>query len=510
MSNQINNRLLEGKSNLSHIVCIEPYNDKAEVFIEKNGEVTSQWVPNRYWILSSTPKGPDWVELKGKQHYKWGKQFTSFDSYIRYRIGHKNDDIYNIFDVKESLMVKDGFTYYKGMQANEVSILSIDIETTSLKYKQGDKVLLISNTFRKNGKIERKLFAYDEYDTQAEMVDAWCQYIQECNPSIICGHNFYSFDLPYLAKVAEDTGTSLALGRDGSDIKFNDYESKVRKDGSQSYSYHKVKCYGRELIDTFFLALKYDIQRKYESYGLKNIIKQEGLVVEGRVYYDASTIKDNYHIPEEWDKIKAYCQYDSDEALMLFDLMSPALFYATQITPRPFQLMLESATGAQINSIMVRSYLQDGFSIPKSDEEIKYEGAISIGVPAIYKNVLSFDVASLYPSIMLQYKVENREKDPEGNLLKILEILTEERLRNKKLANETGDKYWKDLEQSRKVFINSMYGQYGAGGLNFNYPSGAAFITMKGREILDTAIQFMTGKNYEYWRNLNKEDNSDV
>jgi hypothetical protein len=54
-----------------------------------------------------------------------------------------------------------------------------------------------------------------------------------------------------------------------------------------------------------FLSIRYDtFAKKYNSYGLKNIIKQENLERIDRVAYDASQIRFNYKNPVEWVKIK--------------------------------------------------------------------------------------------------------------------------------------------------------------------------------------------------------------
>jgi DNA polymerase, archaea type len=388
------------------------------------------------------------------------------------------------------------------MKPQDVSILAFDIETTSLNFTKDDKVLIIANTFRKNGIVSRKLFSYSDYGSQKEMLEDWCKYVQEINPSILCGHNIVSFDLPYLEAAARFHGTSLNLGRNASDIKFARFASQFRKDGSQSYEYKRISCYGREIIDTWFLAIKYDIGRKYESYGLKSIIKQENMVVPGRVYYDADTIRFNYTNPEEWEKIKNYATYDGDEALMLFDLMIPPFFYLTQSVPKPFSEIICGATGSQINAVMVRSYLQEGHSIPKASETYPYEGAISFGYPGIYKNCLKIDVKSEYPSCILQYKIYDKNKDPEGNFLKILTTYYRERLENKAEFERTGDTYYRDLSEMRKIFCNSCYGFLGAPGLNFNSPKCAELITQKGREIIQLAHKWASGKEYKNESNL--------
>jgi DNA polymerase elongation subunit (family B) len=246
-----------------------------------------------------------------------------------------------------------------------------------------------------------------------------------------------------------------------------------------------------------FLAYRYDIvEKKYESYGLKPIIKKENLETPGRTFYDASTIKTNIFIPEERKKIIDYAKDDADDSLKLLDLMAPPFFYMAWSIPKSFQAITESAPGSQINTMLVRSYLQQGHSIPKASEVVPFEGAISDGYAGIYKNCIKWDVASLYPSIMIEHSVGLGAKDPSSNFQTLVHYFTSERLKNKKLAKTTGEKYYDDLQAAQKILINSFYGFLSTNGLQFNSPEGAAFVTAQGREYLKKAVLYCTGKEY--------------
>lgn len=494
----MNNEILYGKGIQEKVVSIEIQDGSAELFIQdENGNVTSQFVPNKFWLLTNNPL-QNFTKLKGDLFYNYGRQFKTREEFLKTRNYLKNHETFCVFDPKESFQILKGETLYKGLKPQEVTILSFDIETTGAKLNDSSKLLLISNTLRKNGSIIKKLFSYDDFNDEGEMIEAWCKWVCEVDPSIITGYYINFFDFDYIKFIADKFNVQLKLGRNGSNLSVSHYESKFRKDGSQFYHYHKKHIYGREIIDGYFLALKYDIARKYENYKLKYIINFEGLEKKGRTFYDAAKIKDNYKDPFEWDLIKEYAKDDSDDALAIFDLMASSQFYWTQIVPMSFQAVTERATGSQINSIMNRSYLQNGHSLPKADEiKEKFEGAISYGNPGIYSNCLKWDVSSLYPSIILQYAICNKEKDPEQNFLKLVKTLTEERLKNKKLAKETGERYYKDMSESQKIGINSAYGFLGASGLNFNYLRGASEITSYGREILKGAIKWATGKEFE-------------
>lgn len=505
----MNDPLIFGKNNLLNVVSIETSDGHVEVFTEKKGpngqrQVSSQFIENKYWILSNE-KHNGFVRLKGDLHYKFGKQFKTkyeFNS-NKGKLKHKHD-IYTINDLREQSLVNKGITYYKDMLPKDISVLSFDIETTGLKHNQDSKLILIANTLRINGVVTRKMFCYDQYEDEGKMIEHWVNWVRKVDPSILCGHNVISYDFPYIKYIADKFGVSLDLGRDRSRLEFYPYVSNFRVDGNRDQEYTNIRCYGREIVDTMFLAIRYDqASKKYESYGLKNIIAQEGLEKENRQFYDAATIKDNYTNPKEWEKIKKYAEFDGDDALALFDLQCPAYFYMAQSVPKPFQQMILSAFGSQLNSVLVRSYLQNGHSIPKSDEIMPFQGAISYGKPGIHKNVMKVDVSSLYPSIILQYDIFDSKKDPEANFLKLAQYFTTERLKNKKLAQETDKQYYKDLEQAQKIFINSLYGLLGA-KVNFNNMSLASKVTEHGREILQKAIEWASGKQL-VWSEENKE-----
>lgn len=493
----MNNELIYGKANIPNIVSAEVNSDKVILFIEEAGKITEKEINHKFWMLCNEKLSLDWIELKGNQHYKYGKQY---DRYFKLRADkekYKDKDLFLVNNAVESAMIKDGFCYYQGLKPNEVSILCFDIETNGITQDNKSRVLLIANTLRVNGVVTRRLFSYDDYNNDGEMIADWCNWVREVNPSIMCGHNIYGFDFPYLKHTAGLYDFDLDLGRNGSKAKFSTYESQFRVDGSRGLAYNKVSVYGREIVDTMFLAYKYDIGRSYQSYGLKYIIDYEGLQKADRVFYDAGTIKDNYENAEEWEKIKQYAEDDGDDALSLFDLMVPPFFYMGQMIPKPFQLIIESASGSQLNTLMMRSYLQERHSLPKADVAEEFEGAISFGNPGIFKNAVSLDISSLYPSLMLQYEIYSKEKDPNKNMLQLLNFLRTERLKNKKLAKETGETKYKHLDGSFKILINSLYGFLGGSGLNYNYVQGAADVTRLGRETLLKSIEWAKDKGFE-------------
>ena len=494
-------KLIYGKDQTENIVSVEIKDNQLIKFIEVNGVVTTVVEPYKFWLITENLLNKNkQYKLAGEQPLKW---MTEYEDYNDWKKAKGNlwgrEEYYCVNNLKEQAMIRHGITYFKGMEPKQVSILSFDIETAGLSHNKDSKVYCITNTIRKNNKVVQKDFFLEDYnEDDGEMIKTWCSWVREENPSILLGHNIISFDLLYLDFRSK---SGLSLGRDGSIMTVGKKPRQFRKDGSQSYEYYEPSIFGREVVDTFFLSLQYDIGRKYDSYGLKSIIKAEGLEKPDRTFIDASKIKyyyDNRHIDVDmWNNVKKYASEDSQDSLKLFDMMIPAKFYFTQNVSKSFQEMGFSATGSQINVIMTRSYVQEEHSVAKADEVVPFQGAHSLGIPGVYRNCVRWDAASLYPSIMRQLKLYHSIKDPNANFFKITEYFALERLKNKQLAKETKLQYYKDLEQSQKVAANSLYGFLSATGLNYNYPEGAAAITRRGRELLEKMVFWASGKTVE-------------
>jgi DNA polymerase elongation subunit (family B) len=506
MEKNIDIPLIYGKSDIKNIVSLESNDHFIELFIqEENDEVISKKVPNKFWILCDENLG-QMRRLNGESHYKWGKQFDTKEDLYKFKNRYYNKDLFLIYDSKESSMVLKGLTYFKGLKPKDISILSFDLETTGLNHNDDSKVLLISNTFRDKNGITKRLFSYDQFENEAKMLENWCSWVRLMDPSILTGHNINGYDLRYLQYIASRNEMELNLGRDESALKIKTKESKKRVDGSRDINYFKSHIYGREIIDTMFLAINHDAHtKKYVSYGLKQIIKQEGLEKSNRTFYDASKIRENYKDPIEWAKIKEYCKDDSDDALALFDLTCASQFYLANSIPKSFQALTESATGSQLNSFLLRSYIQNAHSVPKASELEYVQGGKSFAIPGIYSNVIKVDLKSAYPSQILRFKLFDPEKDPEGNFYRMVHHFTYERFDLKQKFKETKDPYYYAREQAGKIVINSAYGLMATPGLNFNCVRIAKKITEETRKMIDFGLKWASGLEPEYFDQYIKE-----
>ena len=497
----VSDKIVHGKSGLKGIVGLEVNGPTVEIFVQdKDGKVTSIENSHRYWILSDTPFKGKCKRLDGNLHYKFGYQTPDREQFESLRQKLKwSQDIYSIYNSEEAAMCKDGYTYYQGLQPKDLSVLSFDIETTGLDGNAPDaKIVLISVTLRDKFGQKNELYCYDDFKSEGEMLEYFCAQVRRFNPSLIIGHNILSFDFPYLQARAKVNKVELLLGRNNSPIKFNSYKSKFRIDGTRTQEYHGVTIYGREIVDTYFLAVSFDVSKSIETYALKPMIKQLGLEKEGRQYYDAGSIRENYKIPAEWEKIKQYAMDDAEDPIKLWNMMGSLYFHLAPNIPKPFSEILLTASGSKINSMLVRAYLQDGHSIPRADLMEKFDGALSWANPGIYSNCFKIDLEALYPSIMLEYEVYDIDKDPKAYLLQLVKIFREKRLEYKRLAAETGDHLWQEMDTTAKSVLNSFYGFLGASGLQFNSLECAAFITEKAREILRFTVKWASGQDLKF------------
>lgn len=486
---------LFGKDKRKRITNADVKNDELHLFY---ADGTTELLPCIYWVLAEKNLDGKFEKLDGDCEYKYVKSFTKEEDLKSFK-KRFYQSLYSIADLTEQQLCYYGITVHKDLAFDELRVLSFDIESTGTQHDKNAQILIISNTYWDGTTLTRDVFILEDYENVGEMLKDWCDAVAEYNPSVITGHNIIGFDLPYINFIAKRAKVNLSLGRDRSVMTINSRSSNYRVDGSQVWEFKNIKIFGREVVDGMFLAVKYDIGRNFPSWGLKPIIEHLGLVAEGRQFYDASMIGKNWNIPEERAKIIEYCKFDGDDSLALYRLMGASLFYAARSIPKSFQTIVNTATGGWLNSIMVRAYIQNDHSIPKANDYSPVTGGISFGVPGIHKNVWKIDIASLYPSIMRNYKINDPKKDPNNVFFKLVDFNTKARLEYKKKGNETGDKYYKDLDASSKVFINSAYGLLGTGKVNYNNFQNADFITSVGRRILSLTMIWATGGDVNYW-----------
>jgi DNA polymerase elongation subunit (family B) len=131
--------------------------------------------------------------------------------------------------------------------------------------------------------------------------------------------------------------------------------------------------------------------------------------------------------------------------------------------------------------------------VPVPPEVAPFDGGFTRSYQeGVFKHVLHFDVASLYPSLLLAIG-RNPRNDALGVFIPLLKSLREYRLKFKLLAKTAPTPDERAEAQARqtsfKILINSFYGYLGFSGARFGDGELAAEVTRRGRELLQALIE---------------------
>jgi DNA polymerase elongation subunit (family B) len=190
-----------------------------------------------------------------------------------------------------------------------LKIAAYDIECTSesgnFPVPEKDPVIQIGITIRWSNNmmlnVARRVFVlgtvapsddktveFKGYPTEADMIEAFQEYVQEVNPDVICGYNTYGFDDKFLATRAKVNGMKLNLAR-GS-IYGDILQKKMFELASGKYEVEYLKTPGRLTID---LLLNMRREHTLDSYKLDNVasvfLRDKVLKFEGNEVYTKST-----------------------------------------------------------------------------------------------------------------------------------------------------------------------------------------------------------------------------
>jgi DNA polymerase elongation subunit (family B) len=481
--------VLFGSDATQGIVSIEVGESAATIYVRDGDRVTETREAFAPWLLVSreedVPEGATVTQLEG-DGYRFVVSFSSWMSFTHTRsaMRSKEIDLFAYPFPEKQFMVTTGKTLFKGLTFDDVYRMQIDLETADLSAEQESaRILLIAVS-------DNRGFETILEGPEPDIIRALVALVQERNPDVIEGHNFFGFDLPYLSTRAARHGIPLALGRDGSDLTFG--TERNCPVGGYSRPFTPARIQGRHIIDTLLAVQRFDVVKgRLERYGLKECARVFGLSEPERVLIPGDEIGEFFKLNP--DLVKTYALHDVRETRSLAALICPAEFYLTQMTPDNYQNVATTGTGEKINALMVREYLRRGHAIPKPEKVRAVAGGYTeIRRTGLIQNVVKCDVESLYPSLMLSRSIK-----PKADVLNIflpaLNELTGRRIDAKlksKYAPEAERPYWDGLQSSFKILINSFYGYLGA-PFNFNDPDAAERVTTSGQAIVKKIAQLI-------------------
>jgi len=405
-------------------------------------------------------------------------------------------------DLAHQYLLSTGTTLFKGLEFGRVRSLSLDIETLcaegyefSNPDRPEDRIISIALKDSHGDEIVLR----GDILSEPELLRALNEAVHRCDPDVIIGHNIFRFDLDYIGRRAQMHGIRLDWGRNGTapHITPNSRWSLAEK----VIDYPRWDVYGRHIIDTYFLVQLYDIGlRSLESHGLKQVARHFGIASAERVYVDGNRISETFRTDPE--QLFQYNLDDVRETQALFRLLAYPWFLQTRIFPYSFQNCPLRGNATRINALFLREYLHRGHAIPaRTSESIPFEGGYTeLAREGVCGPIVHCDVASLYPSLMLSYRL-GPPKDSLGLFLPMLAELRRFRLDAKQAAREAATEgeqnYFEALQQVFKVLINSFFGYLGAPLHNFSDPETAAEVTRLGRVTIRNMIDLLKAEGAE-------------
>ncbi|MDR0901595.1 MAG: DNA polymerase, partial [Opitutaceae bacterium] len=376
----------------------------------------------------------------------------------------------------------------------------LDIETASSAEgefsdpeKPGDRVLAIGLQFSggaEEGEPRRRILILDTMTDGAEktLLGQLNDALREEDPDVIEGHNIFKFDLDYLRQRARRLKVPCAWGRFGQRASFRNSRLKVAE---RWVDFPRCDLPGRAVIDTYLLVQLHDITtRELTGYGLKDVAVYFGVTAEdaaetgGRTYLAG----DKIHAAFERDRATflAYLADDLRETKGVADLLLPTYFEQARAFPILLQDATLRGTTVKIDLLFLEEYYHARQACPAPVEVAAFAGGYTRSFKeGVFKNVLHFDVASLYPSLLLLIG-RNPGGDTLGVFIPLLRRFREYRLKYKQLARTAPTEALRVEYQARqatfKILINSFYGYLGFSGARSGDGALAAEVTQRGRD----------------------------
>lgn len=309
------------------------------------------------------------------------------------------------------------------------SILSFDIETFSSRIVcmpdsslPADCVFQIGCTLRtREGKVEKYLLTLKDCDDIPEVTVIKCKserllliefakFVVSKDPDILTGYNIYGFDFTYLIKRSEICRCYEQFMKQGCIIgrvcKKGGIEWESSAYGKQTINY--IQAEGRLVFDMLPYIRK---SFRLTNYKLETVCEEFLKTNKDPLKY--TDIFDCYLKGDckSMALCGKYCVQDSYVVYLLFQNLYAWYDITESANTNEVPMFYLYAKGQQIKMFsQVFSYCFHNnivMNVQNTMKTGKYTGATVLNpIPGIYTNVLPFDFASLYPSIIMAYNID--------------------------------------------------------------------------------------------------------
>jgi len=355
---------------------------------------------------------------------------------------------------------------------SKIKLLTIDIEVASENgfpdpKNCDEEILLITVQDYSNKKIitwgtrpfnnKQENVTYHLCESEYELLNRFLYYWDNNPPEVITGWNIQFYDVPYICgRLTKVIGEKRMKS-------FSPWGLITKKEVFANN--REQVCYdigGISQLDYLDLYKKFTYKAQ-ESYRLDHIANVE-LGQKKLDHSEFDTFKDFY--TKGWQKFVEYNIVDVELVDRLEDKM------------KLIELAVTMAYDAKVNyndvfyqvrmwDNIIYNYLKKrDIVIPpkdKSEKNEKYAGAyVKEPIPGVYDWVVSFDLNSLYPHLIMQYNISPEtlldERHPNVSVNKILEKQTNFEMYKDNAVCANGAMYRKDVRGILPELMEKMYG----------------------------------------------------
>ena len=400
-------------------------------------------------------------------------------------------------------------------------------------------------------KVKQDNVYYIQFNNERDLLNSFMDWWMQNTPDVVTGWNIQLFDIPFIAKrVDRVLGEKLAKRLSPWGLVS---QKEVYIKGRRQIFYD---IGGITQLDYLDLYKKFTYTNQ-ESYRLDHIANVE-LGQKKLDHSEFDTFKDFY--TNGWQKFVEYNIIDVELVDRLEDKM------------KLIELALTMAYDAKVNyndvfyqvrmwDTIIYNYLKKkGIVIPPkvtSNKDEKYAGAyVKEPIPGVYDWVVSFDLNSLYPHLIMQYNISPEtllderhptasvdkilgeqinfemykdyavcangamfRKDKKGFLPELMEKMYGERVIFKKRMLKAKQEYEKtptdalkkeiarcnNIQMAKKISLNSAYGAIGNQYFRYYKLANAEAITLSGQ----VSIRWIENKMNEYLNKLLQTEGED-
>src|ERR1051326_7981018 len=341
--------------------------------------------------------GIETEKLRGALKYGWLTTVDSWKELIALRNGLKNAgrDFFAFTDPVQHYLTATGRTLFKDLAFVELKRVQLEVLATD------EHIMSVAVSDNIGWQEFVIVDQNSREESERNALRRLTALIKERDPDVIEGHDLFRVHLPLLVARAKKLKTKLDWGRSGGFLRSRPSRLQIAE---KTIDYPKFTIDGRHFVDTFLLAQFYDVgMRTLAGFERADVARHFELCDNEELSaLTGKELERAYQSDPEAFKRRALCGVRETGALS--NLLSASNFIQAQIFPYNYQDVIVRANATRINALFLREYFRQRHSIPELPIPVAFEGGYTdIFFTGVAHNVWHCDIASLYPSVMLQF-----------------------------------------------------------------------------------------------------------